>query len=169
MILQRAAVHELACCQSPICEFWQEIRVPVDERGQKQLGRQKAIWQLVQLQLLFILGPWTALEKTDNIYHTRILMATYGLAYSFEVRQSLGCSSRHLEKAITHSSPDNCAATFPVNASTLLQFPFGREKAPYRCVHVWVYATSKASYANDRLPEVENTTDGSSYSIEHCL
>jgi len=59
--------------------------VAVKERGHKELGRKNAIWQFMQLNGLFILGPWTTLEHTTNPYHTRVLLATYGLAYSFEV------------------------------------------------------------------------------------
>ncbi len=67
----------------------QEIKVNVKERGHKQLGRRSALWQLLQLNVLFILGPWTTLEQTSNPYHTRVLLATYGLAYSFEVSLSI--------------------------------------------------------------------------------
>jgi len=63
----------------------QKVKVDVKERGHKQLGRKNALWQLMQLNVLFILGPWTTLEATTNPYHTRVLLATYGLAYSFEV------------------------------------------------------------------------------------
>jgi hypothetical protein len=69
--------------------YLQKIKVAVKERGHKQLGRKNAIWQLMQLNVLFILGPWTTLEHTTNPYHTRVLLATYGLAYSFEVTPSL--------------------------------------------------------------------------------
>lgn len=65
----------------------QAVKVPANERGHKELGKANAVKQLLQLNVLFILGPWTTLEHTDSPYHTRTLMATYGLAYSLEVER----------------------------------------------------------------------------------
>lgn len=67
----------------------QEIKVPAKERGHKGLGRWNATMQLLQLNLLFIVGQWTTLEATGSVYHTRLLMANYGLAYSLEVSNKL--------------------------------------------------------------------------------
>ncbi len=68
--------------------------MPLKERGHKRLGRLNASWQLLQLHVLFLLGPWTTLEETHNAYHTRLLMANYGIAYSLEVRVNFpSCTS----------------------------------------------------------------------------
>ena len=62
----------------------QGVKLPAEERGHKQLGRAAAVWHLLQLQLLFILCAWTTLAPTDSPWHARVLLATSGLAYSYE-------------------------------------------------------------------------------------
>ena len=63
----------------------QKIRVPPKERGHKQLGKPNALWHLLQLNIVFSIGFFTTLEKTASVYHARLLLATYGIAYAFEV------------------------------------------------------------------------------------
>ena len=70
-----------------LCDLSQKIRVPPKERGHKQLGRPNALWHLIQLNILFTIGFWTTLEKTQSVYHARVLLATYGIGYAFEVRK----------------------------------------------------------------------------------
>lgn len=95
----------------------QKIKVPPKERGHKQLGRSKAIWHLVQLQAFFIVGTLSTLETPVNVWHARVLLANYGVAYTLEVSGSLMCGGvreGNTVKIIENRSGQECSGrNFP--------------------------------------------------------
>lgn len=83
--------------------------MPPKERGHKQLGRAAALWHLAQLQAFFLLGTATMLAPAVSVWHARLLIAGFGLAYTLEVRSSSplresGCFSECFFGAVVASS-----------------------------------------------------------------
>jgi ethanolaminephosphotransferase len=79
------------------------IRVPVKERGHKQLGRRNALQHLLQIQLVLVLGAISTLEPTSSVWHA---CATGHLWHHLCIRDVKADHEPHGEGALC----DQCVA-----------------------------------------------------------